>query len=155
LKNLMIKKRLRYLSLFLCLMGFMLGIQGCGGGDGSCSECDDPVYEPRLSSIEGIAYFPLYEGSPNPSYYIDGNYGIQVALHADDETVIEIQITGDSGYYRFDDVPQGYYFITAFAEEYDEYDDLYYQYDAESPDIDIMGGEIVVVDLYLEYAGAI
>lgn len=156
MKDFMRNRKFPHIRLILCLLGALFVIQGCGGGgDDSCHDCDDPGYEePRFATIEGVAYFPSYDSGPDPSYYDDGNFGIQVALHGDDGTPLEIQITGDSGYYRFDDVPEGYYFITAFAEEYDELEDLYHTYETESPDIDILGGEIFEVDLFLEYVGA-
>jgi hypothetical protein len=111
-----------------------------------------------LSDIEGYAYFPYEDPWGNyPVYYDTGNELILVTLYDADDIYYAFPlrefITDTTGYYWFSGVSPDWYYLTAEAIECDLDWDIAYYYWTDTPDFELLPGELAIWDLYLEYDG--
>ena len=145
--------RARFTLPALLLLLAALLLTGCSGdtdADVVIRDCDDECYYD--ATVSGTAYFPYYEGG-EPIYYDDANEEILVELRDESGYIVSDTVTGPSGYFRFDDLPAGWYYLTAAVEVYDPDYDLWDIYYAEQSDFYVDGGEWVSErNLFLEYS---
>lgn len=120
--------------------------------------CDDDYVEvvlPPLGDIEGYAYFPEYDIWGDAIYYDTGNHDIWVTLYDRDDIYYEFPLrdylTDTDGYFRFSDVTPDWYFLTADISLYDPVFDVTDFYWAETPDFEVLVGELHIWDLFLEW----
>ncbi len=146
-------RRSRTVPFLALLLVLALSAAGCGGDGGS--DDDYPPYTPPdcSATVEGTAYYPFYDHTGEPTYYDEENHDIIVTLHEFDGHPYEDWATGTSGAYLFDCVPPGTYFLSAYLEEYDAVDDLYYVYYAETAEFHVSPEEwITDLNLFLEFS---
>ncbi len=146
-------EKLRWRLLSAALLAAVLLLTGCEHGEGTVVVEDDDPSACATGLVEGTAFYPFYEGDPEPVYYADENFDIIVALYDELDNPVADVVTGPAGFYEFDGLPPGYYYIAAYAETYVEREDLFDIYVAQTPLFRV--GECDWIDeknLFLEYS---
>ncbi len=138
------------LILALILALILTGCSGDTDADVIIRDCDGGCY--YEATVSGTAYFPYYERGETV-YYDDANEEILVELRDELGYIVSDTVTGPSGYFRFDDLPAGWYYLTAVVEVYDPDYDLWDVYVAEQSDFYVDAGAWVSErNLFLEYS---
>lgn len=134
---------------FAGLLAVVFLTTGCGGGGG----VEDNALDACSGLVEGTAFYPYYEGGSNPVYYADGNHDILVSLYDEFDRIVSDVVTGPSGFYEFDHLPPGYYYVMAQAETYMEADDVFDIYVDQTPLFWVAECDwIDEMNLFLEYS---
>ncbi len=142
----------RYRRFIVVLSAAVLLLTACDHGEGTVVIEGDG--SPACSGlVEGTAFYPYDEGGVDPVYYHDANHDIFIALYDEFDRIVADDVTGPSGFYAFDHLPPGYYYVAAYAETYVEGADLFDIYVAESLLFWVGDcGWIDDMNLFLEYS---